>query len=387
MTVRVIPDSRGYVSAALRGLLADGWDLVALPAQGKLAFNRQLLTLIYLGTTKRFRLLIFKVGPTGRSRPDERRIEATSTYAGGGLLRIPNTEDVLLGFDADQQVFVGFDARRLEHGGPTQNASSFLDVAELDRAGPDAIHVAARPSELFGVEYQAFIHPQRLAEYLVNKTAIHHGRYSGAGQFSERRAARPIAPARESVEDTMATGDEIRVRAPASILIPAGPVLGATSSTELQTVETTGITGLRRRMPPWKLEELLRQARRNGELGEHIVIKQERIRLRRARRPDLADQVVWTSRDDVAAGYDIKSFETNGDPRYIEVKSTSGTAKKFVISRNEWQQAERHRGAYWIYIVTSVTGTHHIEQYQDPVALLAAGVMARQEREWIVTVV
>jgi Domain of unknown function (DUF3883) len=77
----------------------------------------------------------------------------------------------------------------------------------------------------------------------------------------------------------------------------------------------------------------------NGRLSEEHVLNAERGRLRRAKRPDLVDAIRWISQESVAEGYDIVSFETTGEQRFIEVKSTAGRHSTFEMSDNEWQRA------------------------------------------------
>lgn len=49
-------------------------------------------------------------------------------------------------------------------------------------------------------------------------------------------------------------------------------------------------------------------------------------------------------------GYDVASFELDGSPRFIEVKTTKGGANTdFFISANEVEFASRHGGAYYLY--------------------------------------
>ena len=77
--------------------------------------------------------------------------------------------------------------------------------------------------------------------------------------------------------------------------------------------------------------------RKLGKQGEELVYMHEQQRLRTADRLDLAKKVEWTSevRGD-GAGYDIRSFELDGNERLIEVKTTNGPAKTpFFISENE----------------------------------------------------
>ena len=82
-----------------------------------------------------------------------------------------------------------------------------------------------------------------------------------------------------------------------------------------------------------------------GKAGEQFVLAHEIATLRKASRDDLADKVLWTSvveRD--GAGYDIASFEADGNERLIEVKTTNGWERTpFHISRNELAVAEEKR--------------------------------------------
>jgi len=94
--------------------------------------------------------------------------------------------------------------------------------------------------------------------------------------------------------------------------------------------------------------------RRLGRLGEEFVLELERRRLHDdAGRPELARQVEWTAqaRGD-GAGYDIRSFEPDGRPRYIEVKTT-GLAKAFpfVVTANEVACSDSLRAEYHLYRV------------------------------------
>ena len=65
--------------------------------------------------------------------------------------------------------------------------------------------------------------------------------------------------------------------------------------------------------------------RRRGAQGEELVVSCERSWLRQHSRPDLADRVRWTARDDGdGPGYDVLSYDLDGHKRYIEVKTTCG---------------------------------------------------------------
>ncbi len=109
--------------------------------------------------------------------------------------------------------------------------------------------------------------------------------------------------------------------------------------------------------PPIELEQMTAIARkydvaerdaRNrtlGRAGEERVLAHEYANLRAAGRTDLANRIRWTSNvDGDGAGYDIESFETAGNSRLIEVKTTNGWERTpFHITRNELQVAEARR--------------------------------------------
>lgn len=87
-----------------------------------------------------------------------------------------------------------------------------------------------------------------------------------------------------------------------------------------------------------------------GNVGEEYVLQYERHRL--AKFPELVKKIEWVSQADDTLGYDIKSFEENGEPRYIEVKSTTGAANTdFYMSMYEVKKAEELGPAYRIYRV------------------------------------
>lgn len=109
--------------------------------------------------------------------------------------------------------------------------------------------------------------------------------------------------------------------------------------------------------PPDELEQMTAIARkydvaerdaRNralGRAGEERVLDHERASLLAAGRTDLVERIRWVSHvDGDGAGYDIRSFDTDGSDRLIEVKTTNGWERTpFHITRNELAVAEAHR--------------------------------------------
>lgn len=93
--------------------------------------------------------------------------------------------------------------------------------------------------------------------------------------------------------------------------------------------------------------------RKLGEAGERLVVEHERFSLTMGGRSDLAERVHWTSKETGdGTGYDITSFELNGDTKLIEVKTTNGWERTpFHISKNELAVADENRDCWHLYRV------------------------------------
>jgi hypothetical protein len=88
-----------------------------------------------------------------------------------------------------------------------------------------------------------------------------------------------------------------------------------------------------------------------GSAGEELALRFEHRRLWTAGKKRLADRVehVSLTRGD-HLGYDIQSFETSGEDRLIEVKTTrSGSMMPFFVTRNEVRVSEARREEYYLY--------------------------------------
>jgi len=90
-----------------------------------------------------------------------------------------------------------------------------------------------------------------------------------------------------------------------------------------------------------------------GKAGEAFVVNVERQQLADANRDDLAKRVRWVAEEDGdGAGYDIFSFDSHGNERLIEVKTTNGAARTpFFLSRNESELASERPTEWSIYRV------------------------------------
>lgn len=90
-----------------------------------------------------------------------------------------------------------------------------------------------------------------------------------------------------------------------------------------------------------------------GRRGEEFVLEFERKRVHDGGRRDLAKRIEWTSqvRGD-GAGYDIHSYDLDGSPRLIEVKTTGlGKYFPFNVTANEVRCSEARAQEFYLYRV------------------------------------
>jgi len=117
-----------------------------------------------------------------------------------------------------------------------------------------------------------------------------------------------------------------------------------------------------------------------GKLGEEIVVDFEKNKLIKENRQDLADQVNW-HRDDAGnrtPGWDITSFDKDGQELYIEVKASEGQKISDVeLTINEWIQAERNidNNKYKVYLVSDVFANPIIEIIDNPASMVKEGLL------------
>jgi hypothetical protein len=111
--------------------------------------------------------------------------------------------------------------------------------------------------------------------------------------------------------------------------------------------------------------------------AEEKVVEMEQLRLLSANRSDLAAKVQRISIGDVSAGYDIRSFESDDSPRFIEVKSSVGSQIFFEWSEGERAKAQHEGAAYYIYFVpfsfSLPTLTSPVVIIRNPIAHILTG--------------
>ena len=108
-----------------------------------------------------------------------------------------------------------------------------------------------------------------------------------------------------------------------------------------------------------------------GRRGEELVYRMEIEKVRAMGHANPDQLVVWTSSTDPGADHDIRSIDEQGKPRWLEVKSTTGTDGRFEWSRKEFERALRERERYELWRVYQAGTTAPVAKFfPDPTALL-----------------
>ncbi len=137
---------------------------------------------------------------------------------------------------------------------------------------------------------------------------------------------------------------------------PFAPTAEAISLTILPFVEPENLDSSRRGARKPDYEKQNRINKKLGDRGEKIVEDYERERLRSAGKPKLADEVERVSLESDSYGYDIRSYNEDETPRYIEVKATRSRVGNvsFFLTINELRKAEEKKDNYYIYMVYDI---------------------------------
>ena len=119
-------------------------------------------------------------------------------------------------------------------------------------------------------------------------------------------------------------------------------------------------------------EEAARDAK-VGRRGEELIYQMELERVRGFGHADPKEHVIWTSSDDPGADHDIRSIDEHGNPRWIEVKSTTGVDGRFDWSKKEFQKALRERDRYELWRVYKAASAAPVtKRFKNPAELVGA---------------
>ena len=377
--VALLPDKRGHLARLVRDLVCCGWKIDGAPADGRIPRNGIKIILKSDSKDIKLRVFAYKVTSSGRSRPQERRVEITTTYQ-SGLTPQKGFADVVLGVDVQSGKYVGIDSRRLRMGGETHNASSFFDLEGLS-VGPGELLINPRPAtkSIFqdGIELHAFFDRSRLSEYLFNQHEIHSGLYAYGGLFNGATPIKAVALP-PTIETTKASGDSFVLVS--NVKTHRKPI----PRKLIEAVEARDFAGpIGRKITPEQLKQIQSICDEIGALGEQAVLTVERNRLLKLGFKAQANKVERVSLRSIGEGYDITSFEDDGvTPRYLEVKSTVGTSLIVDVSQGEWRAAKKHKDRYYLVRVVRVRTSHDIFFVRDPASLDGQGQITKTAAGW-----
>jgi len=303
-----------------------------LVAYNKIANNKLTIEIERGGHTLRFRILLFAVGAAGRSNPLERRVEITSTYS-GGLAVLPGYVDVVLGVEREKRLLVGIDSRRLAHGGLTHNASTFVYLPSFEKLTADGWFPMRTSTQLFDSEYQIYLKPKLLVEYLRQHESLHK---SGLSHL-------PSAAVKESTIDQL---------------------------------DVYSVNGSTTKLSYEQQIELALKKMQIGRIGESVVLQAEKERLMMEGAANLAKKVDWVSQTQPYLGYDIASFGPKAKKEYVEVKASVHEVRRFYFTANEMRVAEARGDAYRLVCVSDVMTQPNIREFRNPIKAISESVLA-----------
>ena len=87
-----------------------------------------------------------------------------------------------------------------------------------------------------------------------------------------------------------------------------------------------------------------------GRAAEILTLEHERARLASI---GITKEPEWPGLDDNFAGYDVLSYDQGPSGlvnRLIEVKSTTVSPLRFIITRNEWDKAKKAGASYIFHV-------------------------------------
>jgi len=194
----------------------------------------------------------------------------------------------------------------------------------------------------------------------------------GLGGNKSRREDQPMQP--ETKPDKAEMPDTKPPR-------PSLPPLEAVEARHLEPLDTWVPPGPReggaRRpgswLPPSRRDQERDQA--VGSRGEEIIYRRELARVQALGYAET--RVIWQSRSDPGAPYDILSLDDDGEDLWIEVKSTTGRDGRFQWSKGEFEKALQERERYVLWRVYEAdTSIPAVKSFRDPISILLRRAMS-----------
>jgi hypothetical protein len=205
---------------------------------------------------------------------------------------------------------------------------------DLAASSSEGLHEAYEQSSIYSVEYLISNLPPE--NHLVND-------YNAFLNLYKEIVIDPSSPSMEELFENEADPVKTKERSPITVFIPLPAKKKKRSS--------SGASSKRR---------YSKESIKVGNAGEEAVLKSEKDKLRKAGLNHLVEKLVHESAEGNTPGWDITSFDENGEKIFIEVKSTTGkTITSVDLTENEWKAASNpeNRENYYLYLVTEALNT------------------------------
>lgn len=138
------------------------------------------------------------------------------------------------------------------------------------------------------------------------------------------------------------------------------------SSIENRQVELYSIAH-KNKISETEFDTIIEEQKKLGMRGEQIVLQYEKDYLIKNGRADLASNIRHISKQSVSEGYDIVSYDLDGNNKFIEVKTSTKLTSNFYITDNELKTAENLKHKYWIYrVILKNNNEFKIVRMQNP---------------------
>lgn len=155
------------------------------------------------------------------------------------------------------------------------------------------------------------------------------------------------------------------------VSLTVAPTLGVEIETREDGVRGGGGGSTGVWLPPTPAEN--ERAIHVGRRGEELVYRMELQRVRDMGYANPEQYVIWTSHDEPGADHDIRSIDANGQPRWLEVKSTTGVDGRFDWPRREFEKAFRERERYELWRVYRVADKQPVAKcFPNPSRMLGS---------------
>jgi len=121
--------------------------------------------------------------------------------------------------------------------------------------------------------------------------------------------------------------------------------------------------------------------------GQELIFDYEKQRLLDNNKLDLAQKIELINQEDNDSGYDILSYDFEGNKIYIKVKCLQESKSEFYLTREEIEAAKKYGDSYYIYKVNNVIDIPYIDIIKNPFKCVELGKVKIEAVKFLVNIV